>query len=257
MDNNELEAIIALESMKTGRIKEIKDANELNEANEEEEEYYDSNSSIPKESFLENIKKNAVDIYKQNKPTIKYGMEATILPMVNIIEKKHGEWKRKRRLTKANSMFPENIKLDKAVIKRSSVGCCSGEDSNNNSTKQQRLTICLKLLILANNQITNKAKSLQIYDKKDDNAVIINEIISIIKKVVSLISKYTGNSISTEIRETLREIILKLPIKWNKLSNNKNKLIIIANDSIKFISNLIALINQSLNSDLSLMKKEK
>ncbi|SSD60102.1 uncharacterized protein SCODWIG_01863 [Saccharomycodes ludwigii] len=115
---------------------------------------------------------------------------------------------------------------------------------------KKKLFTCLHLLKLANKNLSNKVNFLQDLvqkeqcRKKENNSMAIEtkgnsevfvdasdqilkmEVIGTVKKVYTLISKYTGNSLPEPARSKVRETLLKLPAKWSmsiyEPSNNNN-----------------------------------
>ncbi|KAL3229180.1 Transcriptional repressor OPI1 [Nakaseomyces bracarensis] len=119
---------------------------------------------------------------------------------------------------------------------------------------KKRLITCLHLLKLANNQLAEKVASLQDVVEKEqeemtnpgasgikseehghdedqefyDAAESVDErsgelgleIVGTVKKVYSLISKYTGNSLPEPARSQVRESLLNLPTNWNTSIHN-------------------------------------
>jgi bZIP factor len=72
----------------------------------------DIKSSNPLRKRRRRLLNTALEAYN-NSPALKYGveiMERATQPMVNIIEQTSLEWKRKRRLNKANKMFPDDVR---------------------------------------------------------------------------------------------------------------------------------------------------
>jgi len=292
--------------------------------------------------FMRNIKSHplynsALRAYRINKPTIKYGVEMVeraAIPMVNIVEQTRLEWKRKKRLRRANAMFPDEAKflphrrsslLSSNALRTSSSSssllCSSSLSSTNlpsiaealalgnknlnefglnlSIESKKRIATCLQLLMLANKQIASKiqhlqnliAKEQELMQKskespKEDDKIcesrepneetdanttvqIKQEIVSTVKKVVSLISKYAGNSLPEPARSNVRETLLRLPTKWatnttttttptttastsstssssSSIFNTNGKVLILANESLEMVSSVMSVFDETL-----------
>ncbi|CCH46002.1 Transcriptional repressor OPI1 [Wickerhamomyces ciferrii] len=325
-ENNELLAIQALGQLKNSGTPN----NELLDEDEEDDEFYDTNNDIDTMIrstmnntttdtgfFMRNIKSHplynsALRAYRINKPTIKYGvemMEKAAIPMVNIMEQTRLEWKRKKRLKRANSMFPDEAKF---LPKNSSLRLNSNSSATTNLPSisealslsninfnefslnlsiesKKRIATCLQLLMLANKQLSSKIQHLQDLiskerelftknqenndellpdDSSNDNAIQIKqEIVTTIKKVVSLISKYAGNSLPEPARSNVRQTLLRLPTKWasstttdplnqppststtnsSSFFNTNGKVLILANESLEMVSSIMNVFDETLN----------
>ncbi|ONH69961.1 Transcriptional repressor OPI1 [Cyberlindnera fabianii] len=269
------------------------------------------------------IVNTAVQVYKENKPAIKYGVEMVenaTLPLVNIIEQTSSEWKRKRRLTKANAMFPDEAKVDISSTssfslhssKRQKLPSISEALSMGNRNwndlsitmsfeSKKRLQTCLQLLMLANKQLSSKVDHLQdvitkeqelllmkqnsetksndsgdddnevfhdaIEDAGNGSDVIKEEIVGTIKKVVTFISKYAGNSLPEPARTDVREELLRLPTKWSTnaastnsmLGPNTNaKVLVLANESLEMVRSVMSVFDDTLSkADLWVKQKQE
>lgn len=279
----------------------------------DDEQFYDTRSTISHRQRLYRKMRNhpivnsAVNVYKSNKPALKYGVnmvEKAAQPMVTIIGETREEWRRKRRLSKANEMFPDEAKVDippssslLPSTKRQKLPSISEALSLGNRNlnelsfqmsieSKKRLQACLQLLMLANKQLSTKVEHLQHLLKEQERIVehrrrsetdvvrdedgdvyhdasesisttdeIKHEIIGTVKKIVSFISKYGGNSLPEPARTDVREELLKLPNRWasqqttNTLINyNTNaKVLVLANDSLDMVRSVMSVFHDTLS----------
>lgn len=330
---------------------------------EDEDEFYDTSNDIDSMNsgpsnftqirsskdaattgfIMRNIKSHplyssAVRAYKINKPTIKYGVEMVeraAIPMVNMVEQTRLEWKRKKRLRRANAMFPDEAKF--LPLRTSSLLSSSALSSSSSSYKtsaalpsisealalgnknlnefglnlsiesKKRIATCLQLLMLANKQLSamiqhlqslilkeqeflnnkreakkqeNDAKVAQLNQEEEESNTatvqIKQEIVTTVKKVVSLISKYAGNSLPEPARSNVRETLLRLPTKWactntttvttppmetttntpasastssissSPFFNTNGKVLILANESLEMVSSVMSVFDETL-----------
>ncbi|KAF0268144.1 hypothetical protein FOG48_02772 [Hanseniaspora uvarum] len=137
-----------------------------------------------------------------------------------------------------------------------------------------KLITCLRLLKLANTQIKQKIESLQ--TKVSVKAVAANnnsELITIIRKVYTLLAKHVGVYLPEKSRLTIRKSLLDLPEKVleNRVESEKqkptdlssesdtvasddvstlvknSKLIFLANETLDMLSKVIVILDEKLN----------
>ncbi|KAM3163557.1 OPI1-like protein [Lachancea thermotolerans] len=155
---------------------------------------------------------------------------------------------------------------------------------------KKRLVTCLHLLKLANYQLSNRVGFLQnlvfkeqqlrrgrlrghdidsdeeeeFYDASDSideqSNVVKMEIVRTVKKVYTLISKFTGNSLPEPARTQVRESLLKLPMNWTSTMNSENlarytnskgvspngKVLILAKESLGMVHNVMNVVDSTL-----------
>lgn len=305
-DNNEILAVEALGELRnSGRTTHPQNTQTDDEL--DEDEFYDSRTTISSSQRLYRkmrdlpIVSSAVQVYKSNKPALKYGVdlvEKATQPVVDIIEETREEWRRKRRLSRANAMFPDDAKVDVSTAlhlsKRQKLPSLAEALSMGNKNwselglnmsieSKRRLHTCLQLLMLANKQLSSKVTHLQdlITDEQEllrqrllsktavcdaDGEVfhdasehmsaadeIRYEIVGTVKKIVSFISKYGGNSLPEPARTDVREELLRLPNKWASQSagsynyTTNAKVLVLANDSLEMVSSVMSVFDDTLS----------
>ncbi len=345
------------------QVKAVRTHDEMSKDDEDEEEeegdeeYYDTSNDIdimatttgssssllaPTDAtstgfIMRNIKSHplynsALRAYRINKPSIKYGVEMVeraAIPMVNMVEQTRLEWKRKKRLRRANAMFPDEEKFlpyrTSSLLSSTALYPSSSSSTLSNNLpsiseallgnknlhefglnlsieSKKRIATCLQLLMLANKQLSSKIQHLQNlitkqqeflqnkkkiqkqdnYDEKIEEKIqkeeeetntttvqIKQEIVTTVKKVVSLISKYAGNSLPEPARSNVRETLLRLPTKWactnttniitpsttsipstssssTSFFNTSGKVLILANESLEMVSSVMSVFDETL-----------
>jgi bZIP factor len=318
-DNKEMLALEALGQLKnsgtsTPTMPQEPEFGEAESIQDVDNEYYDTSDVSSMASSMSSsqrlyrkmrnhpIVNSAVQVYKSNKPAIKYGVEmvekATLLPMVNIIGETKEEWRRKRRLSRANSMFPDDAKVDLSTKLQSSkrqklpslsealaVGNKNWNEIGLNMSieSKKRLQTCLRLLMLANKQLSTKVTHLQELISKEQELIqqrrdsqipndedgevfhdaseemsatdeIRYEIVGTVKKIVSFISKYGGTSLPEPARTDVREELLRLPNRWASQAsssmfnyNTNAKVLVLANDSLDMVSSVMTVFDETLS----------
>lgn len=299
--------------------------------------------------IMRNIKSHplynsALRAYRINKPTIKYGVEMVeraAIPMVNMVEQTRLEWKRKKRLRRANAMFPDEAKFlpyrtssilsSTALYPKNSQNLPSISEAlalgnknlnefslNLSIESKKRIATCLQLLMLANKQLSSKIQHLQDLIAKEQELIkstheskkedeqedkesedhhletdnddattlqIKQEIVTTVKKVVSLISKYAGNSLPEPARSNVRQTLLRLPTKWatsstttttaastsstsstsssastssSSIFNTNGKVLILANESLEMVSSVMSVFDETLTkAELWVKRKQE
>jgi bZIP factor len=318
-DNKEMLALEALGQLKNSgtsapTMLQEPEFGEAESIQDVDNEYYDTSDVSSMASSMSSsqrlyrkmrnhpIVNSAVQVYKSNKPAIKYGVEmvekATLLPMVNIIGETKEEWRRKRRLSRANSMFPDEAKVDLSTKLQSSkrqklpslsealaVGNKNWNEIGLNMSieSKKRLQTCLRLLMLANKQLSTKVTHLQELISKEQELIqqrrdsqiphdedgevfhdaseemsatdeIRYEIVGTVKKIVSFISKYGGTSLPEPARTDVREELLRLPNRWASQAsssmfnyNTNAKVLVLANDSLDMVSSVMTVFDETLS----------
>lgn len=166
---------------------------------------------------------------------------------------------------------------------------------------KKRLVTCLHLLKLANNQLSNRVGFLQdlvlkeqklrkgrirdrqaesddeeeYYDASDNidelSNVVKMEIVGTVKKVYSLISKFTGSSLPEPARTQVRESLLKLPMNWTSTMNSENlarytsskgvspngKVLILAKESLGMVHNVMNVVDNTLGKAEEWVKQKQ
>lgn len=292
-----------------GTEPEDKDLDQGEEEEQDDDEYYDTKSTISSRQRLYRKMRNhpivnsAVQVYKSNKPAIKYGVEIVekaTQPVVTIIEDTREEWRRKRRLSKANAMFPDDAKVDisshsllpsskrqklPSISEALSMGNKNWNELSVNMSieSKKRLQTCLQLLMLANKQLSAKVSHLQeliakeheLLTQKHESDVIKDEdgeifhdasdtmsatdqirceIVGTVKKIVTFISKYGGNSLPEPARSDVREELLRLPNRWASTQGTQSvfnystnaKVLVLANDSLDMVSSVMSVFDDTL-----------
>ncbi|CAR22610.1 transcriptional regulator OPI1 [Lachancea thermotolerans CBS 6340] len=166
---------------------------------------------------------------------------------------------------------------------------------------KKRLVTCLHLLKLANYQLSNRVGFLQnlvfkeqqlrrgrlrghdidsdeeeeFYDASDSideqSNVVKMEIVRTVKKVYTLISKFTGNSLPEPARTQVRESLLKLPMNWTSTMNSENlarytnskgvspngKVLILAKESLGMVHNVMNVVDSTLGKAEEWVKQKQ
>lgn len=362
-EDDEILAIQALGQLKNGgtppppeqEVPVSHDELMSDENDDDEEEYYDTSNDfdamtqlatssgvqmLPNSAstgfIMRNIKSHplynsALRAYRINKPTIKYGVEMVeraAIPMVNMVEQTRLEWKRKKRLRRANAMFPDEAKFlpyrtssllsSTALYPKNAQNLPSISEAlalgnknlnefslNLSIESKKRIATCLQLLMLANKQLSSKIQHLQSLIAKEQELInskksseedskqedqeedqqqdeipeedettlqIKQEIVTTVKKVVSLISKYAGNSLPEPARSNVRQTLLRLPTKWatsstttspstctsSSIFNTNGKVLILANESLEMVSSVMSVFDETLTkAELWVRRKQE
>lgn len=287
------------------------------------EQYYDTSSVLDSElsrraRLIRKVRShpivnNAVRVYKSNR---QYGvemMEKATLPMVNILEQTSSQWKSRKRGSEDNEESEEyeeegegedkeaNLMQPSPELKKQKLPSISEAlaISNRNlsdlnyrlsAESSKKITTCLQLLTLANNQIANKVTHLQniiikeqeknmslrhstpIIDEAGDTfhdaqstlpeiTQIKTELITTMKKVVHFLSTHAGSSLPEPARSNVRESLLRLPVKLQKSSeiytNANGKVLGLANESLEVVNGIIKVFNDTLGKAEGWVKEKQ
>lgn len=195
-------------------------------------------------------------------------------------------------------------KISEAIAKGK--GNLKGYKLNMSIESKKRLVTCLHLLKLANNQLSNKVSFLQelvqqeqrtrksrrskaiksgtseehsdneqFFDASDNldeqSTVIKMEVVGTVKKVYSIVSKFTGSSLPEPARSQVRETLLKLPTNWSTSMNSTNmskytsskkistngKVLILARESLDMVGNVMNVVDNTLGKAEEWVKHKK
>lgn len=93
-------------------------------------------------------------------------------------------------------------------------------------------------------------------EEEDATATEIQlEVVGTLKKVYSVVSRFTGNSLPEPARSQVRETLLKLPTKWmvksdksysGKISSN-GRALLLAQESLEMVSNVMNVVDNTLD----------
>ncbi|KAH3685618.1 hypothetical protein WICPIJ_003418 [Wickerhamomyces pijperi] len=247
------------------------------------EQYFDTTSVLDselsrRERLLKKVRShplvdNAVRAYKSNR---QYGvemMEKATLPVVNMIEQTATQWKRKRSFSADNEQekqpqsqqqqqrYEQEHKKQKlpSISEALAISNRNLNDFNYHlsADASKKISTCLQLLTLANNQISSKVAHLQqiitneqislqrkqqqqqqqqqyresspLIDENGDTfhdahstlpeiTQIKTELITTMKKLVHFLSLNAGSSLPEPARSNVRETLLRLPLKIKRSS---------------------------------------